>query len=436
MSNSIAHASGISQIESLERVAYAKVTWRLIPLLFLGYVVAFLDLVNVGFAKLQMLSDLGFSETTYGLGAGIFFLGYVLFEVPSNIIQHRVGARRWISRIMFSWGLLSAGMMFVRTPTMFYILRFLLGIAEAGFLPGIVFYLTYWYPARRRGKIMALFFAAVPASGLIGGPLSGWILESLSGAYGLAGWQWLFVLEALPSIVLGLVILLILPDQIQDASWLRPEEKNILGENFKADTQGKHEIQLRMIFSDRRVLVMAGIYLCATTGGYAISFWLPSIIKATGVVSPLNIGLLTGLPFLSAIVGMLLFSRSADARRERKLHLIGTMSIGAAGLVISVYAGSSTTGAIAVLSIATIGVYSAFPIFWSLPTAFLTGVSAAAAIAFITSVGNVGGFISSYLIGWVKQMSGSTNLAMLALAAIYIVGVILTLTVSARLVNK
>jgi predicted MFS family arabinose efflux permease len=281
-----------------------------------------------------------------------------------------------------------------------------------------------------------LFFAAVPASGLIGGPLSGWILESLSGAYGLAGWQWLFVLEALPSIVLGLVILLILPDQIQDASWLRPEEKNILGENFKADTQGKHEIQLRMIFSDRRVLVMAGIYLCATTGGYAISFWLPSIIKATGVVSPLNIGLLTGLPFLSAIVGMLLFSRSADARRERKLHLIGTMSIGAAGLVISVYAGSSTTGAIAVLSIATIGVYSAFPIFWSLPTAFLTGVSAAAAIAFITSVGNVGGFISSYLIGWVKQMSGSTNLAMLALAAIYIVGVILTLTVSARLVNK
>lgn len=436
MSNSIAHASGISQIESLERVAYAKVTWRLIPLLFLGYVVAFLDLVNVGFAKLQMLSDLGFSETTYGLGAGIFFLGYVLFEVPSNIIQHRVGARRWISRIMITWGLLSAGMMFVRTPTMFYILRFLLGIAEAGFLPGIVFYLTYWYPARRRGKIMALFFAAVPASGLIGGPLSGWILESLSGAYGLAGWQWLFVLEALPSIVLGLVILLILPDQIQDASWLRPEEKNILGENFKADTQGKHEIQLRMIFSDRRVLVMAGIYLCATTGGYAISFWLPSIIKATGVVSPLNIGLLTGLPFLSAIVGMLLFSRSADARRERKLHLIGTMSIGAAGLVISVYAGSSTTGAIAVLSIATIGVYSAFPIFWSLPTAFLTGVSAAAAIAFITSVGNVGGFISSYLIGWVKQMSGSTNLAMLALAAIYIVGVILTLTVSARLVNK
>ena len=436
MSNSIAHASGISQIESLERVAYAKVTWRLIPLLFLGYVVAFLDLVNVGFAKLQMLSDLGFSETTYGLGAGIFFLGYVLFEVPSNIIQHRVGARRWISRIMITWGLLSAGMMFVRTPTMFYILRFLLGIAEAGFLPGIVFYLTYWYPAHRRGKIMALFFAAVPASGLIGGPLSGWILESLSGAYGLAGWQWLFVLEALPSIVLGLVILLILPDQIQDASWLRPEEKNILGENFKADTQGKHEIQLRMIFSDRRVLVMAGIYLCATTGGYAISFWLPSIIKATGVVSPLNIGLLTGLPFLSAIVGMLLFSRSADARRERKLHLIGTMSIGAAGLVISVYAGSSTTGAIAVLSIATIGVYSAFPIFWSLPTAFLTGVSAAAAIAFITSVGNVGGFISSYLIGWVKQMSGSTNLAMLALAAIYIVGVILTLTVSARLVNK
>ncbi|MGY2488842.1 MFS transporter [Cupriavidus sp. CP313] len=436
MSNSVARAADLSPAESMERVAYAKVTWRLIPLLFVSYVMAFLDRVNVGFAKLQMLSDLSFSEATYGLGAGIFFLGYVLFEVPSNIVQHRVGARRWISRIMITWGLLSASMMFVQTPTTFYVLRFLLGVAEAGFLPGIVLYLTYWYPAHRRGKIMALFFAAVPASGLIGGPVSGWILESLSGAYGFAGWQWLFVLEALPSIVLGMVILLVLPDGIQDASWLSPQEKSLLAANIKVDAHDKHELQLRKIFSDRRVLVMAGIYFCATTGGYGISFWLPSIIKMTGVVSPLKIGLLSAIPFLLAIVGMLFFSRSADARRERKLHLAGAMSIGAFGLVLSVFSGSDTTRALFALSIAAIGVYSAFPVFWSLPTAFLTGIGAAAAIAFITSVGNIGGFVSSYLIGWIKQMSGSTDLAILVLAAIYVVGVLLTLTVPARLVNK
>lgn len=436
MSNSVVCTSGISPAESVERAAYAKVTWRLVPLLFISYVVAFLDRVNVGFAKLQMLSDLNFSESTYGLGAGIFFLGYVLFEVPSNIIQHQVGARRWISRIMITWGVLSACMMFVRTPTMFYVMRFLLGIAEAGFLPGIVIYLTYWYPAHRRGKIMALFFAAVPASGLIGGPVSGWILESLSGVHGFAGWQWLFVLEALPSIVLGMVILLYLPDGIQGAPWLLQEEKNLLRENIKADTHDKHEMRLRKVFSDRRVLVMAGIYLCATTGGYGISFWLPSIVKGTGVVSSLSIGLLTAIPFLSAIFSMLFFSRSSDASRERKMHLVGTMSIGVAGLILSAYSGSSTTAAIVTLSIASIGVFSAFPIFWGLPTAFLTGLSAAAAIAFITSVGNIGGFISSYLIGWIRQMSGSTSLAMLALAAVYFVGVLLTLTVPARLVSS
>ncbi|WP_175945168.1 MFS transporter [Burkholderia pyrrocinia] len=436
MSNSIARTSVVSSAEFVEREAYAKVTLRLVPLLFLSYVVAFLDRINVGFAKLQMLSDLHFSEVTYGLGAGIFFLGYVLCEVPSNIIQHRVGARRWISRIMITWGLLSAATMFVKTPAMFYGLRFLLGVAEAGFLPGIVLYMTYWYPAHRRGKIMALFFAAVPASGLIGGPLSGWILESLSGVHGLAGWQWLFVLEALPSIVLGVVVLTVLPDRIQDASWLLPKAKKILTENIEADAHDKHEIKLRKIFSDSRVLTLAGIYFCATTGGYGISFWLPSIVKATGVVSPLDIGLLTAIPFLSAIACMVFISRSADALRERKWHLVGTMSIGVAGLVCSIHFGSSTVGSIVALSIAAVGVYSAFPIFWSLPTAFLTGVGAAAAIAFITSVGNIGGFVSSYLIGWVKQFSGSTDLAMLMLAGIYVVGVVLTLTVPARLVNK
>lgn len=436
MSNSIARTSVVSSAEFVEREAYAEVTLRLVPLLFASYVVSFLDRVNVGFAKLQMLSDLHFSEVTYGLGAGIFFLGYVLCEVPSNIIQHRVGARRWISRIMVTWGLLSAATMFVKTPAMFYAFRFLLGVAEAGFLPGIVLYLTYWYPAHRRGKIMAFFFAAVPASGLIGGPLSGWILESLSGVHGLTGWQWLFVLEALPSIVLGLVVLMALPDRIEDASWLLPKEKKILAENIKADAHDKHEIQLRKIFSDSRVQILAGIYFCATTGGYGISFWLPSIVKATGVVSPLDIGLLTAIPFLSAMACMVFISRSADARRERKWHLIGTMSIGVAGLVGSIYFGSSTVGSIVALSIAAVGVYSAFPIFWSLPTAFLTGVGAAAAIAFITAVGNIGGFVSSYLIGWVKQCTGSTDFAMLSLAAIYVVGVALTLTVPARLVNK
>ncbi|MBR8257569.1 MFS transporter [Burkholderia ambifaria] len=436
MANSIATSSTVSLASHIEREAYSKVTWRLIPLLFVSYLVAYLDRVNVGFAKLQMLSDLNFSEATYGLGAGIFFVGYALFEVPSNIMLHRVGAKRWIARIMITWGVLAATMMFVRTPTTFYILRFLLGIAEAGFLPGIVLYLTYWYPAHRRGRVMALFFAAIPASGLVGGPLSGWIMESMADTHGIAGWQWMFLLEAIPAIVLGCLVLILLPNRIHDASWLSIEEKQVLATNMKADNQEKHDIPIRQIFTDKRILVLTGIYFFMAMGTYGIGFWLPSIIKATGVASLFKIGLLTAIPFLSAIVGMLLFSRSADTTGERKWHLAAAIMIGSIGMSLSVYFASSTTAALAALSIAAIGAYSSVPLFWALPTAFVSGVSAAAAIAFINSIANVAGFISPYMIGWIKQTSGSTNLAMLMLAVALFAGVLLTLTIPARLVNK
>jgi D-galactonate transporter len=436
MANGVVRTSTLRSIDSIEKEAYSKVTWHLIPLLFISYLVAYLDRVNVGFAKLQMLSDLNFSETTYGLGAGIFFVGYALFEVPSNLMLHKFGAKRWISRIMITWGVLAGIMMLVRTPTSFYVVRFLLGVAEAGFLPGIVLYLTYWYPAHRRGRMMALFFAAIPASGMVGAPLSGWIMEFMSSAHGLAGWQWMFLLEAIPSILLGLLILLLLPSRIQDASWLSDDEKELLAANIKTDNHKKHDISIREIVRDLRIWVLTGIYFVMALGTYAIGFWLPSIVKATGIASLFEIGMLSAIPFLSAIVGMLILCRSADVTGERKWHLATAILVASIAMAVSVAFSSSTVASLAALSIAAIGAYSSVPLFWALPTAFLSGAGAAAAIAFINSFANLAGFASPYLIGWIKQTSGSTNLALLILSAALFSGVLMTITIPARLVNR
>jgi len=285
----------VSPAHSEDRT-YAKVTWRLIPFLFLCYVFAYLDRVNVGFAKLQMLTDLKFSETIYGLGAGIFFIGYFIFEVPSNIALHRFGARKWIARIMLSWGVLSGAMIFVKTPTAFYALRFLLGVAEAGFFPGIILYLTYWYPSSRRGKITAMFMTGIPIAGVIGGPLSGWILNSFSGVHGMAGWRWLFLLEALPSIFGGIAVLLYLDDRISAAKWLTDEEKSLL-ETGLAKEAGHIEVHSASgAFTNKRVWVLCLCYFGIIMGLYGISFWLPTLIKASGVSDAFNVGLLTMIP--------------------------------------------------------------------------------------------------------------------------------------------
>ncbi|MDB5839820.1 MAG: Permease of the major facilitator superfamily [Herminiimonas sp.] len=421
---------------SFEESVYDKVSWRLIPFLFLCYVVAYLDRVNVGFAKIQMLNDLKFSETVYGLGAGIFFIGYFLFEVPSNIILHRVGARIWIARIMITWGLISAAMIYVTTPATFYILRFFLGVAEAGFFPGIILYLTYWYPAHRRARMTALFMSAIPVSGVIGGPLSGWIMKALPGVGGLAGWQWMFLIEAIPSIIVGLAVIFYLPDRIRHAKWLTEPEKRVLEAGIERDTIEKTDLPLRQLFTYGKVWLLALIYFCLVMGLYGISFWLPSLIKETGVQDPLRIGLLTVIPYAAAVAGMVLTSRSADRRRERRLHVAIPATIGAIGLVLSALYSHNTLIAMAALTVATAGIITSLPLFWSLPTAFLGGVAAAAGIALINSLGNLAGFVSPYMVGWIKDATQSTNMGMYALAASLLTGAILTMTLSGRLVNR
>ncbi|MDY7577181.1 MFS transporter [Herbaspirillum sp. RTI4] len=421
-----------------EAALYKKVSWRIVPFLMLCYIVAYLDRVNVGFAKLQMLNDLKFSETVFGLGAGVFFLGYFLFEVPSNVILHRVGARIWIARIMLTWAVLSGAFMFVSTPTTFYVMRFLLGLAEAGFFPGIILYLTYWYPAARRARMVCTFMTAIPLAGVIGGPLSGWIMETFSGVHGWTGWQWMFILEAVPAIVLGLIVLVYLDDGIRSAKWLKESEKRFLEERIESDDKAKvAHPSLRAVFADRRVWVMAFIYFCCVMGQYGLTFWMPTLIKTAGVKGLFNIGLFTAIPYSAAVIAMLVLGRSSDKHRERRWHLVVPMLLGAAGLIGSALAGTSNTEvAILCLTIAAAGVLASAPLFWSLPTAFLNGVAAAAGIAAINSVGNLAGFASPYLIGTIKDMTQSTDIAMYVLAAVLVLGSIVVLRVPAKLVNR
>ncbi|MES2068772.1 MAG: MFS transporter [Pseudomonadota bacterium] len=421
-----------------EASVYRKVTWRIVPFLMLCYVVAYLDRVNVGFAKLQMLNDLKFSETVFGLGAGVFFVGYFLFEVPSNVILHKVGARVWIARIMLTWALISGAFMFVSTPTTFYVMRFLLGLAEAGFFPGIILYLTYWYPAARRSRMVCTFMTAIPLSGVIGGPLSGWIMESFSGVNGWTGWQWMFILEAVPAIILGIAVLLYLDDGIRSAKWLDESEKRLLEERIAHDAKDKvAHPSLRALFADGRVWLMALIYFCCVMGQYGLTFWMPTLIKTAGIKGVFNIGMFTAIPYSAAVISMLLLGRSSDKHIERRWHLVIPMLLGAVGLVGSALAGTTNTEiAIVFLTIAAAGVLASAPLFWSLPTAFLNGVAAAAGIAAINSVGNLAGFASPYLIGAIKDMTQSTNIGLYVLAGVLVAGAGIVLSVPARLVNR
>lgn len=422
--------------QSFEARTYAKVTWRIVPFLMFCYLVAYLDRVNVGFAKLQMSADLHFSDTVYGLGAGIFFIAYFLVEIPSNIILHRVGARLWMARIMITWGVISSGMAFVTTPTAFYVMRFLLGLAEAGFYPGVILYLSYWYPSHRRGKMFAAFAAAVPLSGLIGGPLSGLVLHSFSGVMNYAGWQWLFFIEGIPSIAAGIGAIFLLTDGIKKAKWLTPEERALLDAQIRADSTHKAEHSLREIFTNGRVWLLTGIYFCLICGFYTVGFWLPTLIASTGVRDPLQVGLLTAIPYGAAAATMLLVSRSADRWRERRWHLAFTAVLGSVGLIMSAAFGHQPVLAMVGLTLAAMGGLSTLPMFWSLPTAFLGGSAAAAGIALINSWGNLAGFVSPYLIGFIKDMTNSTNPGLYAMAGALFVGALLTFIVPAKVVNR
>jgi len=407
------------------------------PFLMLCYFCAYLDRVNVGFAKLQMMSDLQFSEAVYGLGAGIFFIGYFLCEVPSNIVLHKVGARRWIARIMITWGILSGCFAFVQTEWQFYTLRFLLGVAEAGLAPGLLLYLTYWFPSYRRARMTVLWFIAIPISGMIGGPLSGLIMDRMSGVHGWFGWQWMFVIEAIPTVLVGLLVLAVLKDSVQDANWLTQDEKKLVKQELAQDNQHKEgHASVKEFIADKRLWLLAGIYFCVVMGQYAITFWLPTLIRNSGISDNWHIGLLTSLPYMCAIVVMILAGRSGDHFQERRWHLIIPMCAGALALTFATLFASNLTLSLICLCIAASGVLTASSLFWMLPTNFLGGVSAAAGIAAVNSFANLAGFCSPYLIGWITTNTGSNAIGMFLITAVLIFGASLVLRVPAKLVNR
>ena len=422
--------------------AYKKATWHLIPFIFVCYFFNYLDRVNVGFAKLEMLDALKLSNTVYGLGAGIFFIGYVLSGVPSNLILHKLGARRWIAVMMVAWGALSACMLFVTTPLSFYVLRFFTGVAEAGFFPGMVLYFTHWFPSQKRGQVMALFMSAIPISGLIGGPLSGWMLAHFSaGQGGMMGWQWLFLLQGLPTVLLGIGVYFYLNDGISQAKWLSADEKRAMRDALDADEKQRQSTStVGQSFGDvlrnGNVWMLGVIYFCIQMGVYAINFWLPSIIKSLGYQSAVTVGWLSAVPYLFAAVFMIWAGRSADRHGERRWHVTVPMLMGLVGLTLAANFSSNPVIVIAGLSMATMGALAALSMFWALPAAFLGSAAAAGGLALINSLGQIAGFVSPFLVGWIKDATQSTDVALYILSSVMLLGAILVLRVPAKLVNR
>ena len=388
--------------------AIAKATRRLIPFLCLCYAVNFLDRVNVGFAALAMNEDLGFTPSMFGAGAGIFFVGYILFEIPSNLALQRFGARIWIARIIISWGLIAAAMALVNSETSFYVMRFLLGVAEAGFFPGIILYLTYWFPARERARIVSLFMAAVPLATVVGGPVSGALLE-LHGLWGLKGWQWLFIVEGLPAVLLGVVALRFLDDRPEDASWLSKKERQALAATLAAEAKATREVGyagLGQALTRPRVLVLGLLYFCLVVGLYGIGFWMPQVIQTFGL-APLKIGFFTAIPYFFASIAMVIWGWHSDRTGERTWHV--ALPLFLAALAFAWSASTLPLGLTMVaLTLATLGIYAAIGTFWSLPTAILTGTGAAAGLALVNSMGNLGGLAGPSIVGVMRQTTGSS----------------------------
>jgi MFS transporter, ACS family, tartrate transporter len=407
----------------LGRGTLTKVAWRLLPFLLLLYVVAWLDRVNIGFAALQMNQDLGFSSAVYGFGAGIFFIGYALFEVPSNLILARVGARLWIARIMITWGVLSIAMMFVTGATSFYVVRFLLGVAEAGFLPGIIYYLGHWFPAAERARAVSWFMLAIPLSTVVGGPLAGGLLE-LNGWHGLAGWQWLFLVEGVPAVVLGFVVLFYLTDSPERAEWLKPEERSWLAERVRAEhraAQVRHGVGLRAALLHPTVWLLGFIIFACQTGSYGLTLWIPQIVQGLSGLSNFAVSMISALPYVAASVGMILIGASSDRSGERFMHIAIPSAVAAVGFAASAYFTSPVPGMLA-LTVAAVGDLGTRGPFWSLPTRFLAGSAAAGGIGLINTLGALGGFVGPYAVGLVRQYTGGFAgglifLALLLLAA-------------------
>ncbi len=406
----------------LEASTIRAISWRLIPFLVLAYFFSYLDRVNLGFAALTMNAELKFSPTVFAWGAGIFFIGYFIFEVPSNLALEKFGASRWIARIMVTWGIISALMASVSSETSFYVLRFLLGVAEAGFFPGIILYLTYWYPAEYRARFLAAFAIAVPVSTLIGAPVSG-LLLGLDGVMGFKGWQWLFIIEGVPSVLLGIITWFYLTDKPEHADWLSAEQKAWLAAKLNAEIAAKQAVKhptLGEALSSPKVITLSLIYFGFVGALYGMQFWLPQIVKAFGLTNA-QTGFVTAIPYLFGTIAMILWARHSDASRERVLHVGAPLLLTALALGVSSYI-SDPVMTMVVLTVAAIGVFCTFAVFWTLPTAWLSGTAAAGAIALINSVGNLAGFGGPYLIGWVKEATGNTSTGLLVLAVLPLIG--------------
>ncbi len=408
--------------EEQQRATTSSVMWRLLPLLFVCYIIAYIDRINVGFAKLHLREVLEVDEavfnSVYGLGAGLFFIGYFFFEVPSNLILQRVGARMWIARIMILWGIVSMSFMFLKGTTMFYCMRFLLGAAEAGFFPGVILYLTYWFTLAERARAVAMFATGGVLAGVIGSPISGAIL-GLDGMAGLAGWKWLFLLEGFPAVALGFVVLLVLPNRPRDARWLTPEQRTWVQGRLDADaaTAGPSTVvNLGQVFASGRVWLLCLLYFLMNVGGYGYELWLPTIIKSFSTTSSFVLGLINAIPYFAAGVGMIVVARYSDISGERRLVVASSAAISAIGFVLSAYF-TNPYLAMAALSLAFIGIKCTIPPFWAMTSAFLGGTAAAAGLAFINSVGNLGGFAGPYLVGIIKDKTGNNVVALLALGA-------------------
>jgi ACS family tartrate transporter-like MFS transporter len=414
----------------IEKRTLCRIGWRIVPFIMLLYFIAYIDRVNIGFAALTMKDDLGFTASILGMGAGIFFWGYFLCEIPSNIILHKVGARLWIARVMVTWGIISAGMAFIQGSTSFYVMRFLLGAAEAGFFPGIILYLSYWFPARHRAGVTALFMAAAPISTALGSPISAALLE-MNGVMGLHGWQWLFIIEAIPALILGVVVFFYMTDKPEQASWLKEDERAWLVGAMKAENAGKAASSKHGSLAglaNPRVLALALVYFGTSAGLYTLGIWAPQIIKQLGV-SSMAVGLLNAIPPSLSVVAMIWWSRHSDRTNERAWHVVLACLAAATGLVIA-SGSNSLLGLIAALTLVNIGISCAKPPLWSMPTMFLSGAAAATGIATINSIGNLGGFVGPVMIGWIKDRTGSFAGGLWFVAGLLVMSALVTLLLS------
>ncbi len=420
----------------MERAVMHRVTLRLVPFLMLCYFIAFLDRVNIGFAGAEMSKDLHFSPTVFGFGSGVFFLAYFIFEVPSNLLMQRFGARRWLARIMVSWGIVATGMALVTGPESFYSVRALLGLAEAGFFPGVILYLTYWFPREHRARIVGIFMIAIPVSTFLGSPVSGAILD-VGGFLGLRGWQWLFILEAIPAVLLGVLALFLLPDRPANAKWLDPAQREWLTRQLDAEAATAErgpKISTWQIVTDKRVMALALVYAGSTATNYGLSFWQPQMIKAFGMTN-FQAGLINAIPFFVGSFAMILWGRRSDRVKERVWHTAIALFVSAAGLASCLYVTALVPTVIA-LCVALVGCYALKGPFWALSTESLPAGTAAAGIAQINAIGNLAGFVGPFLLGWIKDMTGSYALGLLPMIALAVAGGIVTLTMGRGVVPQ